>query len=920
MAIDQAPRTFLKSLFPNIKITKQIPLRAILIVPFVVQIFGAVGLTGWLSLRNGQQAVNEVTTQLRNEISIRIQERIKDYLEAPRVITKINQDAINLGYLNTQDTGSLSRQFWQQIFLFDSVNISAIYFGSVAGEFIGLGFQDNNQWQIGRAGKSTKGKFHSLGIDDKGNPTELLEIGNDYDPRIRPWYTKALKAKQAAWSDIYVDFKDPRLKVTLAQPIYQDDNQLIGVLGVDFVLSHIREFLQSLKVGKTGQTFILERSGDLIASSTPQQPFIIENNQVERIKAEKVASPLISNTANYLKQYFGNFDKINSSQYLEFQLNGKRQFLQVVPFSEGENLDWLIVVVIPEADFMEKINVNTRTTIKLCFISLFVATIVGIFTSRWISQPVMRLSAASREIARGKLDQQVEIQLVDELEVLAESFNLMAQQLQQSFAKLEKTNAELEQRVEERTAALRQSEEKFSLAFQASPDIITISNLADGRLIEVNKSFIEVTGYSREEVIGKTGVELNLWGKVDDRKRIYQLLETQETVRNQEIEFRLKSGERKIGLLSGEIIFLDAEACLLLIVNDITERKQATEALRQTEAKYRSIFENSIEGIFQITPDGRFLSANPALAKMYGYSNCSELIANITNIEQQIYVDPHRRRELINTINKSGEISNFESQVYRHDGSIIWICEKVRAVRNPKGEIVYYEGTVEDITLRKRTEAALRLEQEKSERLLMNILPAPIAFRLKQDTSAIADYFEEATILFSDIVGFTPIAARVSPIELVNLLNQVFSQFDYLVDLYGLEKIKTIGDAYMVAGGLPLIKENHAEAIANMALEMQQIVTKFQTDLGQPFQIRIGINTGPVVAGVIGTKKFIYDLWGDAVNVASRMESSGKPGKIQVTSHTYDLLKDKYIFAERGKIQVKGRGEMITYWLVGKKS
>ncbi|MGK7923027.1 MAG: adenylate/guanylate cyclase domain-containing protein [Trichodesmium sp.] len=919
MALEQVDQTFIKSIFSQIKVNLQIPLRTILIVPFVVQIFGAVGLTGWLSLRNGQEAVNEVTSQLRNEVSIRIQERLKDYLEAPRVIAQMNNDAINLGHLNIQDTASLTRQFWRQIYLFESVKISAIYFGSIQGEFIGLGFQNNSQWEIGRAGKSTNRKFHSLAIDTQGNPQEILEIGENYDPRIRPWYQNAAEAKKSTWSSIYADFKEQRLKVTFAKPIYQNDNQLIGVVGVDFVLSHIREFLQNLKIGKSGQTFIIERSGFLVASSTEQKPFSLQDNQVTRIKAENVDNFLIRNTANYLHKYFGNFSKINQPQQLEFTLNGKRQFLQVVPFSEGKNLDWLIVVVVPEDDFMEKININTRTTIKLCLIALFIATIVGVLTSRWISYPVMLLSSASREIARGKLNQKIEVKIVDELEVLAESFNLMAQQLQDSFINLEKTNAELEQRVEERTAALRQSEEKFALAFQASPDVITITNVADGRLIEVNESFIQTTGYSRQEVIGKTALELNLWGNIEERIGIFKILETEGKIRNQEIKFRLKSGQIRIGLLSGEVICLDEQSCLLLIVKDITEMKEAAEALQQAEAKYRSIFENSIEGIFQTTPDGYFLSANPALARMYGYSKCSELIANLINIQTQLYVNPQRRQEFIETINKYGEISNFESQVYRSDGSIIWISEKARAVRNSQHEIAFYEGIVEDITLRKQAEAALRVEQEKSERLLMNILPEPIAFRLKQDTSAIADYFEKATILFSDIVGFTPIAAEVSPIELVNLLNQIFSKFDYLADSYGLEKIKTIGDAYMVAGGLPVPTENHAEAIANMALDMQQEIMKFQTDIGRQFQIRIGINTGPVVAGVIGTKKFIYDLWGDAVNVASRMESSGEPGKIQVTSQTYDLLKEQYIFAERGIIRVKGRGEMMTYWLLEKK-
>ncbi|MFB2917591.1 MULTISPECIES: adenylate/guanylate cyclase domain-containing protein [Aerosakkonema] len=223
-----------------------------------------------------------------------------------------------------------------------------------------------------------------------------------------------------------------------------------------------------------------------------------------------------------------------------------------------------------------------------------------------------------------------------------------------------------------------------------------------------------------------------------------------------------------------------------------------------------------------------------------------------------------------------------------------------------------------DITERKLAQSALQKEQEKSEQLLLNILPEPIAERLKENQGAIAEHFHEVTILFADIVGFTLLSARISPTELVNLLNEIFSKFDELTEKHGLEKIKTIGDAYMVVGGLPVPKENSVEAIAEMALDMQAAIDHLQTKCSEQLQIRIGINTGAVVAGVIGMKKFIYDLWGDAVNVASRMESSGIPGKIQVTSATYERLKNRYKFEKRGKVAVKGRGEMTTYWLVGK--
>ncbi|HEY9862223.1 MAG TPA: adenylate/guanylate cyclase domain-containing protein, partial [Candidatus Obscuribacterales bacterium] len=354
-------------------------------------------------------------------------------------------------------------------------------------------------------------------------------------------------------------------------------------------------------------------------------------------------------------------------------------------------------------------------------------------------------------------------------------------------------------------------------------------------------------------------------------------------------------------------------------LGSVMQRKRAEEALRLAEEKYRSIFENSLEGIFQTAPNGNYLSANPALAKIYGYSSPEDLIANLTNA-QQVYVEPDRRTEFILALEQEGVVSRFESEVYRRDGSEIWISETARAVRDAKGKLLYYEGTVTDITDRKRFESALRLQQAKSEELLLNILPQAIAEKLKQSPGAIADSFPEVTVLFADIVNFTQLAARISPTELVNLLNQIFSAFDRLAERHGLEKIKTIGDAYMAVGGVPIPRANHAEAIAEMALDMQTAIAQLNLEQHEVFPIRIGINTGPVVAGVIGIKKFIYDLWGDTVNIASRMESEGITGCIQVTASTYQCLKDKYLFIERGEIPIKGRGEMKTYLLMGRKT
>jgi class 3 adenylate cyclase len=208
-------------------------------------------------------------------------------------------------------------------------------------------------------------------------------------------------------------------------------------------------------------------------------------------------------------------------------------------------------------------------------------------------------------------------------------------------------------------------------------------------------------------------------------------------------------------------------------------------------------------------------------------------------------------------------------------------------------------------------------EQEKSERLLLSVLPAPVAARLKEQEGVIADDFPAVTVLFADLVGFTPLAERLPASEVVSLLDRVFAGWDALVAEHGVEKIKTIGDAYMAAGGIPLPREDHAEAIAALALEMGPALARCSADAGVPLDVRIGIDSGPVVAGVIGRAKFIYDLWGDTVNTASRMQSHALPGTIQVTERAYERLRHRFVLRERGGVDVKGKGPMTSYLLDG---
>jgi guanylate cyclase len=246
----------------------------------------------------------------------------------------------------------------------------------------------------------------------------------------------------------------------------------------------------------------------------------------------------------------------------------------------------------------------------------------------------------------------------------------------------------------------------------------------------------------------------------------------------------------------------------------------------------------------------------------------------------------------------------------------VWFTTTMLALNIAVGGTIFFLLLAVFARQRRAALAALREEQAKAENLLLNILPRSIADKLKDETQPIADHFGSASILFADVADFTPWSERLPPAEVVGYLDHLFSHFDELAEQHGVEKIKTIGDCYMAAAGVPTLRLDHARALALMALDMLEAMREHEVFGHLGLELRVGINSGPVVAGVIGRKRFLYDLWGDAVNTASRMESHGTPGRIQITRATYELLEDEFECEPRGTIDVKGKGEIEVWYLI----
>jgi adenylate cyclase len=362
------------------------------------EIIVIVGLTGWLWYQNGQKAVKEVASHLRDELTARIHQHIEKFLETPPLVNQINADAYNMGHLNLDDVEQLEEYFWRQINAFE--NISYISVGTEKGDFFGLERMEDGAINLEYKTRKTKGNsLLTFRLDEQRNRVSR-KVRPDYDARKRPWYTKAIEVGKPTWTGIYPFFSLPvRLGLTAVRPIHDKNGNVVGVLGSDLVLTQISQFLRTLRVGKTGRTFIIEPNGMLVASSSNLPPLVSQGNQVMRIHAMAFGDELIREASLYLKQTFKTFANIKEEYQTSFVLNDQEVLLQAVPTGDRFGLNWITVVVLPESDFMASINANTKQTAILFILLIAVAGITILFITRRISRPILAVSEEMNRIA-----------------------------------------------------------------------------------------------------------------------------------------------------------------------------------------------------------------------------------------------------------------------------------------------------------------------------------------------------------------------------------------------------------------------------------------------------------------------------------------------------------------------------------------
>lgn len=713
----------------------RIPLRLLLTVPFVIQLLGAVGLVGYLSYRSGQHSVENLAGHLIDQTSFRIQERLDDLVQASHLLIQLNDVEVESGDLELTDFAKLEQHFWHQLKTFESVeSVQSIGFASAEGELIVVGHDVTGATTAkggmisGEVRQPVPGTRRYYSLDEVGQRVALLNTTNNYDPRLRPWYQAAVSVGQPTWSPVFPWQGLELAGITAVAPIYRD-GELQGVWLSYWILSTLNYYLAQIQPTPSIQTFIVERSGAIIATSTQEQPFVknLDGQQLVRLKAVDSRNPLTRATAQAMLERWQNLQLIQSPRRFDFELDRERQFVQVMPYRDRTGLDWLVVTVVPESDFMSEIHTNQRRTLMLCGLTVLLALGTGLITANWITRPIRRLRQASVAIARGQFDTPIPVDGVGEVAQLSEQFRRMAHQLSIFFE------------------TAQASEQKFATLLAQLPVGVAVFD-ATGQLVYVNQVGQKMLGQELDSAHLSFDQIMAIYpvyvaGTPDpypiEKLSLKRALQGESTnIDDVEVEI---DGQR-IPLEVQTIPVRDEQGQVIYAINvfqDITERRQSAqlqesykrdleqelaqqkEAILQSEARFLFAV-NQIPDVFVLyDAERRFQYVNARGVELSGIS----LADHLGKRDEELHPPEvtYTYLPLLKRAISTRSVQTGECTITLPDCDPFTVIVKYAPLLDSDGNIQQVVGLTYDITSRKRAELALQASEARFRQIAESI-------------------------------------------------------------------------------------------------------------------------------------------------------------------------------------------------------
>lgn len=714
----------------------KLPLRWVLVIPFTIQLFAVVGFTSWLSLRNGEQAVNDLARQLRNEVVARIEQKLLVLIETPIRVSKNNVDSIRLNLLDLEDISTLEVHFWNQLYQFEE--LAFIGLETADGHLVGAERQVDGEITLTVATAETNFLAEQWQTNDKGEKIEKLRSLLNFHLHLPYQLPPTKPADSLTWNDIHVLQTSQRAVLSTYHPLYDSQNRLLGTISVDLALDQINDFLGDIKIGQTGETFILDPSGALIASSG-DRPFSEENAHLTSLSVEKAIyspSALVRETTQYLINHFGSLADINRTHQLDFSLESQKQFVQVTPLNNEFGINLLIVVVLPESDFMGQIYAHTQQTIILCLLALVVTTGFGVLTAQWIAQPILRLSRASEAIANGNFDRQVNFKNIKELDIVSSSFNQMAGKVKALVDSLQQENEKLEKQVQQRTQEIEQQKTFLRLIIDTDPNIIYVKDW-EGHLVLVNQALANLFNTPIPEIIGKNQAKfIHNSEDLEQYRRHAREVMIQQVPKVFEERFTKPTGEEiyfesiKLPLGSQE----NGLPLMLVVSVDITNHKQIEEHLKTAKEAADAANQAKSDFLANISHELR-----TPLNGILGYAQILQRAHDLNQYRKGVNVIQQAGSHLLNLINDILDLAKIEARKlelypkhFHLNSFLLSVSEIIRIRAENKGiEFYYMPG--------KNLPHSILADEKRLRQVLINLLGNAVKFTEKGSVTFLVD-------------------------------------------------------------------------------------------------------------------------------------------------------------------------------------